>query len=111
MPNNQARAKQRARAPQWWGHFAEALPKFSLPFLEPDVWTPELAQAWVDRIPAKCPFEQAAYWRGRLVLYIPPLCPLNPFSTQLYRIRIRAQEYLMSADRDTTRADGSQPSP
>jgi hypothetical protein len=101
----------RARAPQWWGHFTESLPQFSLPFLEPDVWTPELAQAWVDRIPAKCPFEQAAYWRGRLVLYIPPLCPLNPLSTQLYRIRIRAQEYLCQRIGTQPELMGPQPSP
>jgi hypothetical protein len=66
-----------------------------MPGLEPRYWTRELAQAWVDRIPPKCPFERAVWWRGRLVLYIPPLCPLNPFSTQLYRIRIQAQEYLL----------------
>jgi len=85
---------KRARAPKWWNKAVQTLPKFSLPFLEPKVWTQELAQAWIDRIPAKCPFERAVWWRGRLVLYVPPLCPLNPISTQLYRIRLQAQEYL-----------------
>jgi len=70
------------------------LPKFNLPFLEPKSWTPELAKRWVDAIPSKCPFEREWRIRGVLVLYIPPLCPLNPFSTQLYRIRIEAQAYL-----------------
>lgn len=102
---------KKVRPPAWWAKFTSSLPKFDLPGLEPDTWTVELAEKWVRAIPAKCPFERSAYWRGRLVLYIPPLCPLNPFSTQLYRIRIRAQEYLMSADRDTTSADGSQASP
>lgn len=81
------------------------LPKFDLPWLEPDVWTVELAERWVRSIPAKCPFERTVYWRNRLILYIPPLCPLNPLSTQLYRIRIRAQEYLLSADRNTSDID------
>jgi hypothetical protein len=70
------------------------LPKFRLPWLEPKHWTPELAEKWVRSIPAKCPFERAVWWRDRLVLYIPPLCPLNPFSTQLYELRIKAQAYL-----------------
>jgi hypothetical protein len=73
MPNNK---KTRARAPKWWGVFAESLPKIHLNWLEPDTWTPELAQAWVARIPAKCPFERQAWWGDCLVLYIPPLCPL-----------------------------------
>jgi len=94
----------RAKPPRWWGKFTSSLPKFSLPLLEPRAWTKELAQAWVDRIPPKCPFERAVWWRGRLVLYIPPLCPLNPFSTQIYEIRIKAQDYLeesgVSAERD-----------
>jgi hypothetical protein len=85
---------KRARPPIWWIKLVSLLPKFSLHFLEPKVWTRELAQAWVDRIPPKCPFERAVWWRGRLVLYIPPLCPLNPFSTQLYAIRLKAQEFL-----------------
>jgi len=84
----------RTRPPRWWGIFTSSLPKFNLPFLEPKSWTPELAKRWVDAIPSKCPFEREWRIRGVLVLYIPPLCPLNPFSTQLYRIRIEAQAYL-----------------
>ena len=84
----------RVRPPQWWGKFTSLLPKFDLPWLEPVTWTPELAEKWIRGIPAKCPFERAVRWGGVLVLYIPPLCPLNPFSTQLYRLRIEAQEYL-----------------
>jgi hypothetical protein len=54
----------------------------------------------VERIPAKCPFEREVRVRGILVVYIPPLCPLNPFSTQLYRIRLEAQEYLAEHGED-----------
>lgn len=72
----------------------DRLPKLRLPWLEPAEWDQDTAQAWVDRIPAKCPFERAVWWGDRLVLYIPPLCPLNPFSVQLYELRIKAQEYL-----------------
>jgi hypothetical protein len=84
----------RARAPKWWGHFAEALPKIYVPFLEPRTWTPTLAQKWIDAIPSKCPFERQVWWGELLVLYIPPLCPLNPLSAQLYSIRLKAQTYL-----------------
>jgi len=85
---------RRVKPPVWWGKAVEALPKFSLTFLEPKHWTPELAQKWIKAIPAKCPFEREVRIRGILILYIPPLCPLNPLSTQLYRIRLQAQEYL-----------------
>jgi len=41
---------KKARAPMWWGRAMESLPKFSLPFLEPKEWTPELARRWVDAV-------------------------------------------------------------
>lgn len=104
-------SSRRVRPPAWWSKFTPLLPKFDLPWLEPKVWTVELAERWVAAIPAKCPFERAVWWRGVLVVYIPALCPLNPISTQLYRIRIEAQQFLLSADPDTTKADRSQPSP
>jgi hypothetical protein len=96
MSPNSSFLGKKARAPKWWGRTMESLPKFSLPFLEPKEWTPELAQKWVDAIPSKCPFERQLWMGSVLVLYIPPLCPLNPFSAQLYSIRLQAQTYLAS---------------
>ena len=96
---------RRARPPAWWGRLTALLPQFDLPGIEPDTWTVELAERWVAAIPAKCPFERAVWWRGMLVLYIPALCSLNPVSGQLYRIRIAAQQYLLSADPDTINTD------
>jgi hypothetical protein len=95
----------KTRPPAWWGKFTSSLPKFDLPGIEPETWTVELAQKWIRAIPAKCPFEREVWWRGILVLYIPALCPLNPISTQLYKIRIEAQQYLLSANPDTTGTD------
>lgn len=96
--NSTSKSGKRARAPRWWGRFAEALPKIYVPFLEPRTWTPTLAQKWIDAIPSKCPFERQVWWGERLVLYIPPLCPLNPLSSQLYSIRLKAQTYLADLD-------------
>jgi len=88
---------KRARAPQWWGRLLAHIPQAKLPLITPKTWTPELAQKWVSSIPAKCPFERQLWLGDRLVLYIPPLCPLNPFSAQLYSIRIEAQQFLALA--------------
>jgi hypothetical protein len=96
---------RRARPPAWWGRLTALLPQFDLPGIEPDTWTVELAERWVRSVPAKCPFERAVWWRGMLVLYIPALCSLNPVSGQLYRIRIAAQQYLLSANPDTINTD------
>jgi hypothetical protein len=85
---------KRARAPKWWLEGVDKLPKARLPWLKPKKWDRATAQAWVDRIPSKCPFERQLWWGDRLVLYIPPLCPLNPVSAQLYEIRIEAQAFL-----------------
>lgn len=89
---------RRAHAPAWWGKLVSSFPHFRVPWLHPGTWTPELARAWVDRIPAKCPFERQLWVGNLLVLYVPPLCPLNPVSTQLYEIRLEAQQYLAKVD-------------
>jgi hypothetical protein len=86
---------KRAKPPAWWLKIVGLVPQLELPGLEPKVWDRELAKKWVDKIPPKCPFEREVRIGGVLVLYIPPLCPLNPFSTQLYKIRIQAQQYLI----------------
>jgi squalene cyclase len=89
-----SRSGRKARAPKAWGRTVELLPKIRLAFLGPKTWTPELARKWVGAIPAKCPFERQLWWGDTLVLYVPPLCALNPLSKQLYDIRLEAQTYL-----------------
>ncbi|HEY9908067.1 MAG TPA: Mo-dependent nitrogenase C-terminal domain-containing protein [Thermosynechococcaceae cyanobacterium] len=45
-------------------------------------------------IPSQCPFERTFKMFGRTVLYIPPLCKLNPFYDQFVGLRFRAMCYL-----------------
>jgi hypothetical protein len=45
-------------------------------------------------IPASCPFEREIKIYKRTILYIPPLCKLNPFYEQLVELRFRALTYL-----------------
>jgi hypothetical protein len=85
---------KKARAPKWWGRMVENLPKIYIQAIRPKTWTPHLAQKWIKAVPSKCPFERQIWWGDRLLLYIPPLCPLNPLSSQLYEIRLEAQTYL-----------------
>ena len=73
----------------------DLLPSLSASWLEPQEWTEDLARKWVESIPSKCPFERQVWWGNVLLLYVPPLCPLNPFSGQLYSIRLKAQTYLV----------------
>jgi len=87
---------KKARAPRWWGVMVENLPSVIIPALYPKTWSRELAEKWIELIPPKCPFERQVWWGEHLVLYIPPLCPLNPLSSQLYAIRLKAQTYLAS---------------
>jgi hypothetical protein len=41
-------------------------------------------------IPASCPFERRIKVRGRTLLYIPPLCHINPFFDNIIALRFRA---------------------
>jgi hypothetical protein len=89
-----SKAGKKARPPKWWGRLVENLPRLYVPALYPSTWTEEKAKWWVEFIPSKCPFERQLWYGDRLVLYVPPLCPLNPLSSQLYEIRLQAQTFL-----------------
>jgi len=54
----------------------------------------ELAHLICRMIPAQCPFERRFTLLGRTVLYIPPLCKLNPLYEQFVGLRFRALCYL-----------------
>ena len=94
MFTSRSASGRRARAPRWWGKFGDRLPKFYLPYLKPKRWSKKLAYKWVNAIPDKCPFERQLWIGETLILYIPPLCPLNPFSKQLYEIKLEAKTYI-----------------
>ncbi|MDJ0724013.1 MAG: Mo-dependent nitrogenase C-terminal domain-containing protein [Prochloraceae cyanobacterium] len=53
-----------------------------------------LAKLITNLIPASCPFEKHVKLWGHTILYIPPLCQLNPFYEQFIGLRFRALCYL-----------------
>jgi hypothetical protein len=59
-----------------------------------EVNTPEFAHKLCEMIPAQCPFERDIAVFGRTLLYIPPLCKLNPFYEEVVALRFRALCYL-----------------
>ncbi|NJR38146.1 MAG: nitrogenase [Leptolyngbyaceae cyanobacterium CSU_1_4] len=46
------------------------------------------------RIPSQCPFERRVQFKGYTLLYIPPLCKLNPVYDEVVALRFRALCYL-----------------
>jgi len=54
----------------------------------------KMARTLASLIPAQCPFERTVKLFGRTILYIPPLCKLNPFYDELVALRFRALCYL-----------------
>lgn len=55
---------------------------------------PVVARLICQLIPAQCPFEREIYWFGKKILYIPPLCKLNPFYEEFVGLRFRGLCYL-----------------
>jgi len=47
-------------------------------------------------IPARCPFERRIQLWQHTVLYIPPLCKLNPFYDWLVELRLKSLTYLVN---------------
>lgn len=94
MFSSRSSSGKKANSPAWWNNVVAKLPKFSLPFLRPKQWNKEIAEKWANSIPYKCPFERQLWFKETLILYIPPLCSLNPISKQLYSLSIEAKTYL-----------------
>ncbi len=59
-----------------------------------EVHDAQLAHKLCQLIPAQCPFERTFKLFGRTVLYIPPLCKLNPLYEEVVALRFRALCYL-----------------
>jgi hypothetical protein len=81
---------------------ATALPTPRFDWLQPlrqwldniEVRNPKLAHRLCQTIPARCPFEREIQFMGRTILYIPPMCKLNPLYEQVVALRFRALCYL-----------------
>ncbi|MFN6560899.1 MAG: Mo-dependent nitrogenase C-terminal domain-containing protein [Nostoc sp. ChiSLP01] len=63
----------------------------------------ELAQLLCRVIPSTCPFERSINLFGHFIVYIPPLCKLNPLYNQLIKLRFRAQCYLAQHQDNTSK--------
>lgn len=59
-----------------------------------EVENPQIAHLICRLIPSHCPFERRIKFHDRTLLYIPPLCKLNPVYEQLMGLRFRALGYL-----------------
>lgn len=54
----------------------------------------KIAQFLCKIIPSRCPFERKISLFNHTILYIPPLCKLNPFYEQLVMLRFKSLVYL-----------------
>jgi len=54
----------------------------------------KVAQLLCKLIPSRCPFERKISLFNHTILYIPPLCKLNPFYEQLVMLRFKSLVYL-----------------
>ncbi|MDJ0693761.1 MAG: Mo-dependent nitrogenase C-terminal domain-containing protein [Mastigocoleus sp. MO_167.B18] len=59
-----------------------------------EIDNPQLAHRLCNLIPSTCPFEREIKLLPQVVIYIPPLCKINPFYEELVSLRFRALSYL-----------------
>jgi len=59
-----------------------------------DVRNRRLAYLICKLIPAQCPFERNIIVFGKKLLYIPPMCKLNPLYDEVLLLRFKALCYL-----------------
>ena len=59
-----------------------------------DVHNRKLAYFLCKLIPAQCPFERNLIIFGKNLLYIPPMCKLNPLYEEVVTLRFKALCYL-----------------
>jgi hypothetical protein len=59
-----------------------------------EISSPLVARLLCKVIPASCPFERELKLFNRTLIYIPPLCKLNPFYEQFVELRFKSLVYL-----------------
>ena len=59
-----------------------------------EIDNPQLAHQLCNLIPSTCPFEREIKLLPQVVIYIPPLCKINPLYEELVSLRFRALSYL-----------------
>lgn len=59
-----------------------------------EIHDPKSAWLLCKLIPSHCPFERRFELLGHTLLYIPPLCKLNPVYEQLTSLRFKSLSYL-----------------
>ncbi|AFY78664.1 MAG: Mo-dependent nitrogenase C-terminal domain-containing protein [Hydrococcus sp. C42_A2020_068] len=59
-----------------------------------DIRDPQVAKFICKLVPAQCPFERKISMFNRTILYIPPLCKLNPLYEQIVGLRFKSLSYL-----------------
>lgn len=68
-----------------------------------EIDNPKLAKFLCRAIPSHCPFERKIRFFNHTILYIPPLCKLNPFYEEVIGLRFKCLLYLADeCDEDVT---------
>uniref|UniRef100_A0A832H091 Nitrogenase n=1 Tax=Oscillatoriales cyanobacterium SpSt-402 TaxID=2282168 RepID=A0A832H091_9CYAN len=60
-----------------------------------EIRSSKMARSLCKLIPAHCPFEREVKCFNYTILYIPPLCKLNPFYNELVELRFKSLTYLV----------------
>ena len=70
-----------------------------------EINNPLTARFFCKIIPAHCPFEREIKVFNYTILYIPPLCKLNPFYEQFVTLRFKSLVYLEEKGGNDTTLD------
>ena len=83
--------KNKYHTPNWWDNLLSFIPDIRPSFLTPIILRSNRLQISILNIPSQCPFEraiEAILWgKSYLVMYVPPLCKLNPFFNYLMGLK------------------------
>lgn len=86
---------KKAHVPLWWAKMMTYYPQLHLTLLETLYNSTDWFKNFISKLPQKCPFERQIWYNDTLVLFIPALCPFNPFFSQLIELKLR---YLTEKD-------------
>lgn len=91
--------KYEKKVPKVWHKLVGLIPDIRLNFLNECIVNSRLLRKIVNKIPARCPFSRAyeiefqEFGKRHLLLYIPPLCKLNPFYNWIIDLKVEVFDY------------------
>jgi hypothetical protein len=87
---DKSQSGKKAHSPAWWVALVGKIPQIKSKTLSKMYSDNNQFKDLIEKLPKKCPFERQIWFKDKLIMFVPALCHLNPFYTQLMELKLKS---------------------